>query len=253
MAGHNKWSKIKRQKAVTDAKRSGVFTKIAKEIAVAAKTGGGADPDYNFKLKTIIAKAKTAGVPKSNIDRALEKAAGKGEGDDLKEIIYEGYLPGGVAVMVMTATDNTNRTYADIRTIFNKSSGSIGNSGCVAYMFQKQGQIKIEKPEDWNEEKEEELFNIVLDVGGEDLDSSDEEEILLSTPSENFQNISEAFEKALEASSLELKILETKDALVPENSVEVGDEDDAKNIIKAMEAFDDNEDVIDIVANFEFT
>ena len=136
MAGHNKWSKIKRQKAVTDGKKSAVYTKMAKAIMVAVKTGGGADPDNNFRLKAAIDKAKEFGVPKANIERAIEKGAGGADGDNLKEITYEGFLPGGVAVMVFAATDNQNRTLADVRTIFTKAGGSLAS---CAYMFQKEG------------------------------------------------------------------------------------------------------------------
>tara|TARA_B100001989_G_C24504453_1_gene446732 strand:- start:261 stop:791 length:531 start_codon:yes stop_codon:yes gene_type:complete len=136
MAGHNKWSKIKRQKAVTDAKKSSVYTKMAKAIMVAVKTGGGADPDKNFRLKAAIDKAKEFGVPKANIERAIEKGAGNNAADNLEEVTYEGFLPGGVGVMVFTATDNTNRTLSDVRTIFTKAGGSLGT---VSYMFEKEG------------------------------------------------------------------------------------------------------------------
>ena len=132
MAGHNKWSKIKRQKAVTDAKKSSVYTKMAKAIMVAVKTGGGSDLDSNFRLKAAVDKAKEFGVPKANIERAIEKGVGGGDGDNLKEITYEGFLPGGVAVMVFAATDNENRTLSDVRTIFTKAGGSLAS---CAYMF----------------------------------------------------------------------------------------------------------------------
>lgn len=182
MAGHNKWSKIKRQKAVTDAKKSSVYTKMAKNIMVAVKTGGGADPATNFRLKAAIDKAKEFGVPKNNIERAIEKGSGKGEGSDLKEITYEGYLPGGVAVMVFTATDNTNRTLSDVRTIFTKAGGSLGSTGSVAYMFSKEG-----------------------------------------------------------------------DELVAMHNIEISNEEEAQVIMKALDALDDNDDVIDLVSNFDLS
>lgn len=182
MAGHNKWSKIKRQKAVTDAKKSSIYTKMAKSIMVAVKTGGGADPATNFRLKSAIDKAKEFGVPKNNIERAIEKGAGKGEGDNLKEITYEGYLPGGVAVMVFTATDNSNRTLSDVRTIFTKAGGSLGSTGSVAYLFHKEG-----------------------------------------------------------------------DELVAMHTIEIDSEEDAQVIMKALDALDDNDDVIDVVSNFDLS
>lgn len=182
MAGHNKWSKIKRQKAVTDAKKSSIYTKMAKTIMVAVKTGGGSDPNTNFRLKSAIDKAKEFGVPKNNIERAIEKGVGKGEGDNLKEITYEGYLPGGVAVMVFTATDNTNRTLSDVRTIFTKAGGSLGSTGSVAYLFQKEGE-----------------------------------------------------------------------ELVPMHTIEISDEESAQVIMKALYALDDNDDVIDVVSNFDLS
>lgn len=137
MAGHNRWTQIKRQKAVKDAKKADSYTKMAKAIHIAVKTGGGADPDYNFKLKAAIDKAKEAGMPKSNIERAIEKASGKDSENNLKELVYEGYLPGAVAVMIFAASDNSNRTYNDVRTIFGKAGGSLGSSGSVSYLFGK--------------------------------------------------------------------------------------------------------------------
>lgn len=135
MAGHNRWTQIKRLKAVKDAKKSSAYTKISKMITIAVKTGGGADPEYNFKLKAAIDKAKEARMPKDNIERAIEKGSGKNSEDDIKEVIFEGYLVAGVAVMVFAATENNNRTSNEIRTIFSKAGGSMGTSGSVAYIF----------------------------------------------------------------------------------------------------------------------
>ena len=162
MAGHNKWSKIKRQKAVTDGKKSSVYTKMAKAIMVAVKTGGGSDPDKNFRLKAAIDKAKEFGVPKANIERAIEKGAGNNVADDLDEVTYEGFLPGGVGVMVFTATDNTNRTLNDVRTIFTKAGGSLGT---VSYMFEKNGdEYKATMTMDTPEEHEEKIFDAFVDT-----------------------------------------------------------------------------------------
>lgn len=158
MAGHNRWTQIKRQKAVKDAKKADAYTKMAKAIHIAVKTGGGADPNYNFKLKAAIDKAKETGMPKSNIERAIEKAAGKDSDNNLKELIYEGYLPGGVAVMIFAASDNSNRTYNDVRTTFGKAGGSLGTSGSVSYLFSKDenqeyiplATVQIDDPEKLN-------------------------------------------------------------------------------------------------------
>lgn len=267
MAGHSKWSKIKRAKGANDAKKGAVLAKMAKVIMIAVKSGGSDDPKLNFQLRTAIEKAKAAGVPKANIERAIEKASGSNSSDEVKEVTYEGYLPGGVAVMVFTATDNVNRTYGDLRTIFSKSDGSLGSPGCVAYMFNKQGQLIIQKPDEahgsWDTEAEEELLAIALEAGAEDMDTSDDEDLVIVIDPENFEAVSEKIKSALElineATKIEQKkdddllkyrIKETKLALVPEITVEVSNQKDLDNIYKAMEALDDNDDVIDLVSNF---
>lgn len=253
MAGHSKWSKIKRAKGAADVKRGAVLAKMGKAILVAARTGGSADPKYNFKLRATIEKAKAEGVPNDNIKRALEKAAGGGDGAELKEVSYEGYLPGGVAVMVEAATDNINRTYNNVRTIFNKSNGSLGNPGCVAYMFQKRGEIHINKPENWNEKLEEELLELAMEAGADDMDASDNDEIIIITAAETIEEVSAAFEDLLTSKSLAetYQVSETKDLLVPENTVSVTNTDEIKDIMKAMDAFEDDDDVIDTIANFD--
>ncbi len=246
MAGHSKWSQIKRSKGVTDSKRAAMFTKLAKNITVAVKTGGGPNPDYNFKLKAAIDKAKEALMPKSNIERAIEKASGKGDGVELKENIYEGYLPGGVAVMIFTATDNVNRTYGDLRTTFSKSDGAIGTSGSVAYLFEKKGVMKIRKPENFDVSLEEQILEIAMNSGFEDMGVDDE--IYLFCKAEDI----EANAKTFEASkAILLEIISSDEEFIPMTTIQVADKDDAANILKAMEAFEDHDDVINVVANFE--
>lgn len=249
MAGHNKWSKIKRKKAANDGKRSSVYTKMAKAIMVAVRTGGGGDPANNFKLKAAIDKAKEAGLPKSNIQSAIEKASGKNDADNISENVYEGYLPGGVAVMVFTATDNTNRTYSDVRAIFTKSKGSLGATGSVAYMFEKKGLSKVKLPENWNDELEEKLLEISIETGFDDMEVVKEAEmIFLSCPPENIEENS----KLLEANIIkEFEIISSSEELIPATTVAITNDDDMANIEKALDALDDNDDVVDLVSNAE--
>lgn len=204
MSGHSKWSQIKRQKAVTDGKRGAVFTKLAKAITVAVKTGGGPNPDYNFKLKTAIDKAKEGLVPKANIERAIDKGSGKDADADLKENIYEGYLPGGVAVMIFTATDNVNRTYGDLRTIFSKADGAIGTSGSVAYLFEKKGVMKLSKPEDFSTKQEEQILEIAMNSGFDDM--SVEDEIYLFCKAEEIESNSKVLENNISQNNITLNI-----------------------------------------------
>ncbi len=246
MSGHSKWSQIKRQKAITDGKRGAVFTKLAKAITVAVKTGGGPNPDYNFKLKTAIDKAKEALVPKANIERAIDKGSGKDDAD-LKENIYEGYLPGGVAVMIFTATDNVNRTYGDLRTIFSKADGAIGTSGSVAYLFEKKGVMKLRKPENFDNKQEEKILELAMDSGFDDM--SIEDEIYLFCKAEDIETNSKVLENKIKENNILLEIISSDSEFIPLSSVEVNNEDEHANILKTLEAFEDHDDVISVVAN----
>ncbi len=246
MSGHSKWSQIKRQKAITDGKRGAVFTKLAKAITVAVKTGGGPNPDYNFKLKTAIEKAKEALVPKANIERAIDKGSGKDEAD-LKENIYEGYLPGGVAVMIFTATDNVNRTYGDLRTMFSKADGAIGTSGSVAYLFEKKGVMKLHKPEDLKSELEEKILELAMDNGFDDM--SVEDEIYLFCKAEDIETNSKNLEDKIKQKNISLEIISSDSEFIPLTTIEVNDEKEHANILKTLEAFEDHDDVINVVAN----
>lgn len=244
MAGHSKWAKIKRAKGSKDAKRAVEFGKLSSKITIAVKSGGSDDPEYNFKLKAAIDKAKQAGVPSDTIKRAVDKGASKDE--DLKEVTYEGYLPGGVAVMVITATNNTNRTVSEVKNIFTKSSGSVGSIGCVAYMFDKRGEVHIAK-ENWQENSEEELLELAMEAGADDLDCSDDELAVVICSPENLESVAKNLEQSTKGSAIQ----EIKDATVPNNTVSVTDLDDAKKIMKAMDQFEDHDDVIDVIANFD--
>ena len=172
MSGHSKWANIKRQKAVVDSKKGVVYAKMSREIIVAAKLGGG-DPAGNFRLRTAIDRAKAEGVPNDNIHRAIEKGSGGGNADSFEELVYEGYGPGGVALLVKCTTDNRNRTAGDVRLFFSKYGGNLGESGCVNWMFKEQGEVYIKKAAKFDEEA---LLETALEAGAEDLDVSDGDE-----------------------------------------------------------------------------
>ncbi|WP_414733842.1 YebC/PmpR family DNA-binding transcriptional regulator [Acetobacterium carbinolicum] len=232
MSGHSKWSTIKHKKGKADAKRGQIFTKLAKYIAVASREGGG-DPDMNAKLKEAIVKAKAANMPNENIDRAVKKGAGELQGSVYEEISYEGYGPGGVAVIVETLTDNKNRTAGDVRHAFDKNGGNLGTSGCVGFLFTKKGQIFIEKTDRFDEES---LMMLALDAGAEDIESS-EEGYEISTEPIDFGQVCDALkQEGYELASAEI-------AMIPSTEVELTDASEIKKMLKMIDMFDDNEDV----------
>ncbi len=239
MSGHSKWSTIKRKKGAIDAKRGKIFTKLIKEITVAAKMGGG-DPDANPRLRTAILSAKSENMPKDNIERGIKKGTGGLEGVNYEEILYEGYGPGGVAVLVETMTDNKNRTVADVRHFFNKSGGNLGESGCVAWMFDKKGIVVVDK----ETIPEEELLDLALEAGAEDVVEEDTTFQVVTTP-EDFNEVMENFEKA------ELKHLEASVSMVPKNTVDVVEEKTARALMKLLDNLEDQDDVQKVHANFD--
>ncbi|MBO8159930.1 YebC/PmpR family DNA-binding transcriptional regulator [Thermosyntropha sp.] len=240
MAGHSKWANIKHKKARSDEKKGKMFTKIAKEIMIAVRTGGSADPDANPKLKMAIQKAKEVNMPNENINRAIKKGTGEIEAEALEEIVYEGYGPAGVAFMLEIATDNRNRTASEIRHIFSKNGGNMGESGCVAWMFKRCGLISINK--DSLNIDEEEFMLQVLELGADDIkDEGSVFEIIVAP--ENFMQLKEALEK-------ENIPLETADiVMLPENTVEITDEETASKIIKLIEKLEDHDDVQNVYTN----
>ena len=181
MSGHNKWSTIKNKKAKTDAAKGKIFTKIGREIVIAVKTGGSADPNLNSKLKDVIAKAKAANMPNDNIQRSIKKAAGEGDSANYKEITYEGYAPCGVAVIVEIVTDNLNRTASEIRHIFDKCGGSLGASGCVSWKFERKGVIEIDNSKGMDED---ELTMLALDCGADDVEVGEGAAIIYTDPND---------------------------------------------------------------------
>jgi YebC/PmpR family DNA-binding regulatory protein len=239
VSGHSKWSTIKRKKGAIDAKRGKIFTRLIKEITVAARMGGG-DPDGNPRLRSAIATAKAENMPKDNIDRAIKKGTGELEGAVYEEITYEGYGPGGVAVLVECLTDNKNRTVADIRHYFSKSGGNLGEFGCVAWMFEKKGQIVVDKATI----SEEKLMDLALEAGAEDVVEEDEEFQVLTAP-EEFDTIRETLVND------EVAISEASVAMLPKNTVEITDEKTARQILKLLENLEDHDDVQNVYANFD--
>lgn len=241
MSGHSKWSTIKRKKGANDAKRGKIFTKLIKEITIAAGMGGG-DPDGNPRLRSAIIAAKSENMPKDNIERAIKKGTGDVDGAVYDEILYEGYGPGGVAVLVETMTDNKNRTVADVRHFFAKSGGNLGESGCVGWMFDKKGSIIIDK-EAVDEDK---LMDIAIDAGAEDVVEEENSFHILSEP-EDFNGVVGELEKA------GITYLEASISMIPKNTIEVGEEKTARSLLRLLENLEDNDDVQKVHANFDIS
>lgn len=239
MSGHSKWSTIKRKKGAIDAKRGKIFTKLIKEITVAARMGGG-DIEANPRLRSAVLSAKSENMPKDNIERAIKKGTGGLEGVSYEEILYEGYGPGGVAVLVETMTDNKNRTVADVRHYFSKSGGNLGESGCVGWMFDKKGVITVDK-ETISEEK---LLEMALEAGAEDVVEEDSTFQIITSP-EDFNEVTESLEKA------GVQHLEASISMVPKNSVDVAEEKTARSLMKLLENLEDHDDVQKVHANFD--
>ncbi|HEY0323798.1 MAG TPA: YebC/PmpR family DNA-binding transcriptional regulator [Pyrinomonadaceae bacterium] len=240
MSGHSKWHTIKHKKGALDAKRGKLFTKLIKEITVAARTGGG-DPDSNARLRKAILDAKGGNMPNDTIDRAVKRGTGELEGVNYEEITYEGYGPGGVAIMVDSMTDNRNRTVAEIRHIFSKNGGNMGASGSVSYLFDKKGYIVVDKAA----KSEDELFELVIEAGAEDLrDDVDNFEII--TAPENFDAVLSAVKDA----GVEPQVAEVE--MVAQNYIKLEGQD-AKQMLKLMESLEDHDDVQKVSANFDIS
>ncbi|MDD6984043.1 MAG: YebC/PmpR family DNA-binding transcriptional regulator [Eubacteriales bacterium] len=241
MSGHSKWNNIKNKKEKTDAQKGKVFTKIGKEIQICVRDGGG-DPNTNGKLRDLIAKAKANNVPNDNIERAIKKALGA-DSVQYEEIIYEGYGPSGVAVIVETATDSRNRTASDVRHFFDKYGGNLGASGCVSYMFDDKGVIILLK-EDNEGVDEDALMEAALEAGAEDF-SSDDETYEITTEPDDLYAVREALEK------LGYKIESAEEDKIPQNYVTLENEDDIKNMNLLIEHLEDSDDVQEIYHNWE--
>ena len=241
MSGHSHWAGIKHKKAANDAKRGKVWSKIARTIIVAAKTGGG-DPGMNLALRYAIDKAKQANMPKDTIEKAVKKGSGGLEGVDYVEVLYEGYAPGGIAIMVEALTDNRNRTAPEIKKLFEKRGGSLGASGCVNWMFKKKGLITV-RVCDIDENK---LMEIALSAGADDMQTMTEVFELTCDPMAY-----EELKKNLESEEIPIQVAEI--SMVPENTVPVGDAETAKKVLDLMESFEDHDDVQNVYANFDIS
>ncbi len=239
MSGHSKWSTIKRKKGANDAKRGKIFTRLIKEITVAARSGGG-DPEGNPRLRSAISSAKSENMPKDNISRAIKKGTGEIAGEVYDEIMYEGYGPGGVAVLVECLTDNRNRTVADVRHYFAKSNGNLGESGCVGWMFDKKGLMLVDK----ESISEDELMDKALEAGADDVVEEDSEFQVFTVP-EDFDDVRGALEE------VGVTFLEASISMVPQNIVNVTDEKVGRALLKLIDSLEDHDDVQNIFANFD--
>jgi YebC/PmpR family DNA-binding regulatory protein len=238
MSGHSKWSSIKHKKGAADAKRGKIFTRLIREITVAARMGGG-DPNGNARLRTAILAAKTENMPKENIDRAVKKGTGELEGVSYEEQNYEGYGPGGVAVLVDCLTDNKNRTVADVKYLFEKYGGNLGEPGCVAWMFDKKGLIVVEK----NQVDEEKLLDLALEAGAEDVNEEEREFEVITSPSD-FETVKEAIDNA----GIPYTLAEI--SMIPKNTVKLEGKK-AQQMVNLMSGLEDNDDVSHVYANFD--
>ena len=239
MAGHNKWSKVKHIKAVVDARKGKVFSKIARELTIAAKSGGG-EPDMNPRLRTAINAAKAANMPGENVERAIKKGLGDLDGTVMEEVTYEGYAPGGVAMLVECVTDNRNRASSDVRIAFNKGGGSMGSSGAVAHMFQRRGEIKFPVAA----VAEDAMMEYALEAGADDV-SMDEDEYTLYTAPDKLYAVANALrERGLAAAGAKL-------VYVAGTIITLTDAKTAKAVIKLYDHLDDLDDTQNVFANFE--
>ncbi len=239
MSGHSKWNNIKRKKGETDAKKAKIFTKIGREMAVAIKEGG-ADPNSNSKLRDIIAKAKANNVPNDNIKRMIDKFSGESGGADYETIIYEGYGPGGVAVIVETMTDNRNRTAGDMRHYFDKFGKGLGATGCVSWQFEEKGILVVER----GDRDEDEFMMTALEAGADDIKGDDEYFEIITSP-ETFGEVRENLE------AQDITFVEAEVQKIPQNYVQLTNEDDIKNMEKLIDMLEDNDDVQQVSHNWE--
>jgi YebC/PmpR family DNA-binding regulatory protein len=239
MSGHSKWSTIKRQKGANDAKRGALFTKVAREIAVAARLGGG-DPDANYRLRLAIEKARSVNMPADNIKRTIDKATGGGDGEQYEEIVYEGYGPGGVAVLVEAQTDNRNRTAADVRAMFTKTGGQLAGSGAVAWQFEPRGLITVVR----DGIDPDEVALAAIDAGAEDVDTDDDESIEIYTSPGELESVRSALEGA------GVTVDSAESAMVAKQTVEL-DANKARQALRLVELLEDLDDVSRVTANFD--
>jgi len=240
VAGHSKWANIKRKKAKVDAERGKLFTKISRELFVAARQGGG-DPEENFRLRLVMDKARAANMPSDNIQRIIKRATGEAGADSLEEVTYEGYGPGGVAVMISAMTDNRNRSASEIRHVFSKNGGNLGETGCVAWMFKKKGLLVANLDEIGMDE--EGFVDLAIESGAEDFEI-DDNIVEVYTEPEDFEEVEKFFEaKGIKFSTAEITML-------PQNTVKITGED-AQKVLNLIESLEDLDDVQEVYSNFD--
>lgn len=238
MAGHSHWAQIKRKKAAQDAKRGQLFTKLIREIIVAVRQGGSGDPDMNPRLRAAIQSARAVNMPKENIERAIKKALGLEEGTQYEEAVFEGYGPGGVAILVNTITDNRKRTVSELRHLFSKFGGSLAEPGAVAWIFEQKGLIVVPKKD------EEKVLEIAIENGAEDTKEYESEIEVITSP-QDYEKTKEALEKA------GIEIISAKVTMVPKTLVPIIEEGTAQSLLKLMESLEDLDDVQQVYANFD--
>lgn len=239
MSGHSKWAQIRRQKGVNDSKRGQVFTKLGREISVAVRQGG-PDPAANFHLRLAVQRARDANMPLENIERAIKKAAGEGNAEALEELTYEGYGPGGTAILIQAVTDNRNRTASDVRSVFNKTGGNLGELGCVAWLFDQTGQLTVQP----SGADPDELALAAIDAGALDVQVFDGQ-IEVSTPPDALENVKHALE------GFSAQIVNAELAMTPKTTVQLSDRD-AETALRLLERLDDLDDVQRVYTNAEF-
>jgi YebC/PmpR family DNA-binding regulatory protein len=239
MSGHSKWATTKHKKAAADAKRGKIFTKLIREITIASRIGGG-DPDGNPRLRTAILKAKEQNMPADNIKKAIQRGTGELPGVNYEEAVYEGYGPGGVAMLVEITSDNKNRTVSEIRHIFSKHAGNMGEAGCVAWMFHKKGYITVEKAK----ADEEKLMTLALEAGAEDMRADDEQNYEVITAPGDFEKV----KKTLADSKVETSFAEV--TMIPQSYIRLEGKD-AEQMLRLMEALEEHDDVQNVYANFD--
>jgi len=240
MSGHSKWHSIKHKKGAADAKRGKLFTKFIKELTVAARTGGG-DPDANARLRKAISDAKAGNMPNDTIDRAIRRGTGAEEGVNYEEITYEGYGPGGVALLIESVTDNRNRTVAEIRHMFSKNGGNLGESGSVGWLFEKKGYLVVEK----SAKPEDELFDLAIEAGADDIRDDEDNWEIITSP-DNFENV----QTAITGAGITPQVAEVE--MIPQTYIKL-EGSQANQMLKLMESLEDHDDVQKVSANFDIS
>jgi YebC/PmpR family DNA-binding regulatory protein len=244
MSGHSKWAQIRRSKGVNDARRGQLFTRLGRELVVAVREGGSGDPNANFRLRMAVQRARDANMPMDNIERTIKRAVSGSEGNSLEEIAYEGYGPGGTAIVVQTLTDNRNRTVAEVRNAFNRNGGNMGENGCVDWLFEAKGVIEVEL----QGHDPDELSLEILDLGADDVEPvhPDDEVLTVYTEPSEVEKVRQALEKH------NYKVLKSESTLVPQTKIELAEEKVAHQAIRLIEKLEDLDDVQNVYTNADF-